>query len=247
MCVGMIGSAFAYFTDVETSQYNVFSAGTLNMQIKDNNEGFRDTPVSASFASPAGWAPGQQFTTDPVSFKNVGSIDIRYIFGRFCSLVEGDGANPDAEGIGSLNDIAKYIKFVSYSEKAANSTGGVPLDGTGPDADGFYTEWFNTANANAYLSYWSFPTVGYITLADLVNANQYGASTKTGLWFFDGGNDPTVPPLAVGGTAQIKFTFELLSTTTNAYQGDTATFRVDFVGCQTEADLDVSITEPVGP
>jgi predicted ribosomally synthesized peptide with SipW-like signal peptide len=233
LCLGLIGGAFAYFTDVETSTGNAMTAGTLNMQISDINQGFRDTPVSASFVSPAGWAPGDEFVTDPVTFKNVGSIDIRYIFGRFCELHIVDGTPVEFAGASINGTIADKIILVSYLEKATGS------------AD-FYEEVFTEANANAYLAYWGLPQVGYITLADLVTANPVGESVKTCLWFFDGGNDPTNPPLPVGGTAQIKFKFKLLETTTNAYQGDTASFRVDFVGTQTQLNLDDSITEPVG-
>jgi predicted ribosomally synthesized peptide with SipW-like signal peptide len=234
LCLGMVGGAFAYFTDVETSQDNSLQAGTLNMQIKDADEPYGDTPVSATFVSPSNWAPGDEFVTAPVTFKNVGTIEIRYIFGRFCGLHQEDGANPDPEGAGSPNNIANYIVLVSYLEKATGS------------AD-FYEEEFDEGNANAYLEYWGFPQVGYITLADLVAANPAGESVKTGLWFFDGGNDPTIPPLPVGGTAQIKFKFKLLESTNNNYQGDIASFRVDFVAAQTQVDLDASITEPVGP
>jgi len=234
LAVSLVGGAFAYFTDVEYSTGNIMGAGTLDIEIGDNDEGYSNSPVSATFNSPANLAPGQSFTTGIVYFRNVGTIDIRYIFGRFCNLVEEDGIVTDSEGPGSLNDIAKFLKFVSYSEKANGS------------AD-FYEEVFDVANANAYLAFWGFPQVGYITLADLVAANPAGSSTKTGLWFFDGGNDPTNPPLPAGGTAQIRFTFELLASATNAYQGDIATFEVDFVAAQTDADLDASITEPMGP
>jgi predicted ribosomally synthesized peptide with SipW-like signal peptide len=236
LCVGIMGSAFAYFTDVETSVNNNLQAGTLNMKIADIDEGWQDgTPASASIQSPAGWAPGQSFVTDPISFQNAGTINIRYIFGRFCNLAELDGIVAEPEGPGSVNDISNYIVFESYLEKA-NGSGG------------FYEETFDTSNANAYLAFWGLPTKGYITLADLVYvANPAGSSWKTGLWFFDGGNDPTNPPLPVGGTAQIKFKFKLLESTPNAYQGDSANFRIDFIGVQTEANLDSSITEVIGP
>jgi predicted ribosomally synthesized peptide with SipW-like signal peptide len=230
MCIAMMGSAFAYFTDVETSQDNNLQAGTMDMQIADINEGYGNVPVTASFTSPAGWYPGQSFETDPVSLRNVGNIPIRYVFGRIYGLTQLDGTNPDAEGTGSANDIANYIKVVSYSEKAAGSAN-------------FYEEVFDAANANAYLEYWGFPQVGYITLADLIAATPAGASAKTGLWFFDGGNDPTNPPLPVGGVAQLKFKFELLSSTPNYYQGDIARFNINFIAAQTDTNLDVSITE----
>jgi predicted ribosomally synthesized peptide with SipW-like signal peptide len=236
LCAGSVGAAFAYFTDVETSQSNTLQAGILDMQIKDADEPYGDTPVSASFSAPLGWAPGDTFTTDPVTFNNVGNIDIGYIFGRFCELVQTNGDNPDAEGSGPPNNIADYIVLESYLEKATGST--------------FHEEVFDVGNANAYLAYWGFPTVGYITLADLVAANPAGGSAKTCLWFFDGGNDPTTPPLPVNGTAQLKFKFKLLESTPNQYQGDIASFRIDFVGTQAvdpgSYDFDAAITEALG-
>jgi len=231
VCVGLVGSAFAYFSDVETSTGNTFTAGTLNMEISDNDEGPVNTPVSASFASPAGLAPGDEWTTDPVAFDNVGTIDIRYIFGRFCELVETDGT--PIEFGATTSNIADQIILVSYLERAEGSSQ-------------WYEEVFDETNANAYLGVWGLANDGSISLKDLVLANPPGDSAKTCLWFFDGGNDPTNPPLPVGGTAKIKFKFKLLESANNNYQGDTVTFRVDFVGSQVQADLDAAITEAVG-
>lgn len=231
--VGLIGAAFAYFSDVETSSGNIMSAGTLNMTIQDNNQGPWDgTPVTASINFPALY-PGQVITTDPISFHNSGTIDIRYIFGRFCELHQTDGIVAEPEGTGTLNNIANYIVLEAYLEKANG------------DSD-FYEELFDATNANAYLDFWGFPEVGYITLADLVNATPAGTSTKTGMWFFDGGNSPTNPPLPVGGDAQIKFRFKLKPEITNIYQGDSVSFRIDFIGVQTDSNLDDSITEGLG-
>ncbi|MDD5095604.1 MAG: TasA family protein [Dehalococcoidia bacterium] len=229
----MGGGLFAYFTDVEKSQNNSFQAGTLDMQIGDNNEGYGDVAVSASFTSPAALAPGDEFETSPVYFKNTGTIPIRYIFGTVTNLVQTGGTNPDAEGSSSADNIADYIKLVSYSEQATGSAT-------------FYEEAFDVTNANAYLLFWGLTQKGYITLADLLAANLAGSSVKTGLWCFDGGNDPTNPPLPVGGTAAIKFKFQLLPQTTNVYQGDLVTFDVYFTAAQTNELLDASITESVG-
>jgi predicted ribosomally synthesized peptide with SipW-like signal peptide len=235
LCIGIMGSAFAYFTDVETSKDNVLAAGTLDMQIGDNNEGYGDVPVTASFTSPAGWAPGQSFTTDPVYFQNVGSIGIPYIFGKIV-------VNSETHA-----DFAKQIKLVSYSEKSSNPLWVASSDETYNSVDGFWTEWFdehNPGNAQSYLTFWGITDhTGYITLADLQAGTPAGSSIKTGMWFFDSDGVVTNPALNVGGTAQIKFTFELLSDTTNIYQGDSATFTVDFVGAQIETNLDASITE----
>jgi len=238
LSLAMMGGAFAYFTDVETSKNNTIQAGTLDMQIADNNEGWFDSPsfVSASIVAPA-LIPGQSFTSDPIRFQNKGTIPIRYIYGRF-DLLEGlEGTLGDMETLG-VNNIYDYIVLTSYWEQAQGTTG-------------FYEETFDTNNANAYLQFWGLAQDGSISLQDLILGNAAGDSAKTGLWFFDGGNDPTNPPLPVGGIAQLKFTFKLLETTPNDYQGDIAKFGIDFVGVQdgipgTGGFFDTAITEGVG-
>lgn len=42
VCVGIVGSSLAYFTDVETSTGNTITAGTLDLKVSDRNEGFGD-------------------------------------------------------------------------------------------------------------------------------------------------------------------------------------------------------------
>ena len=74
------------------------------MLIADNNEVYGDTPVTASYTSPTGLAPGQSFATDPVYLKNVGSIDIKYVFGTNWQLNE------------SQANFAKQFKLVAYLE-----------------------------------------------------------------------------------------------------------------------------------
>jgi predicted ribosomally synthesized peptide with SipW-like signal peptide len=227
LCLGLMGAAFAYFTDVETSVDNVMTAGTLDMQIQDNNEGPTDNPVSASF-SISDLAPGDTFTTDPVIFSNAGSIDIRYIFGKF------DVTSVTEPGM------AQQIVLLSYGQWSSNGA----WVGAGDETlvDGYWVESFNAANANAYLNYWGLTEDGSISLADLEAGTPAGESVKTGMWFFDN-SSPTNIPLPVSGTAALRFTFQFLPTATNEYQGDSVTFDVYFVGAQTEADLDTSITE----
>lgn len=229
LVLGLMGSAFAYFTDVEKSVNNTFTAGTLDMQIQDNNQGPTDSPVSASFISPAGLAPGQQFTTDPVTFSNIGSIDIRYIFGKFDVTSQTEPGMED------------QIVLKSYGEWSSNSAWVGASDET-VDGDGYWVESFNAANANAYLAFWGLPQDDSISLADLEAGTPAGSSTKTGMWFFDS-QVTSNSPLPVSGTAQLRFTFEFLPTATNEYQGAGVTFDVYFVGAQTDANLDTSITE----
>jgi predicted ribosomally synthesized peptide with SipW-like signal peptide len=235
LCLGLMGGAFAYFTDVETSAGNTFTAGTLDMQIQDNDEGPRDYPVSASFVSPAGLAPGDRFTTDPVTFSNVGSIDIRYIFAKFDVTSE------------TVANMQQQIVLVSYGEWSSNGAWVAASDET-LDGGGYWVESFDpntttgATNANAYLAFWNLTQDGSISLADLEAGTPAGSSTKTGMWFFDN-SSPTNIPLRVSGTAQLRFTFEFLPSATNPYQGAGVTFDVYFVGAQTEVNLDASITE----
>jgi predicted ribosomally synthesized peptide with SipW-like signal peptide len=42
LALGMMGGAFAYFQDTETSTGNIFTAGNTDLQIKDNNETWSD-------------------------------------------------------------------------------------------------------------------------------------------------------------------------------------------------------------
>lgn len=225
----MTGGAFAYFTDVENSEANVFQAGTLDMQIQDNNEGPLDGAVSASFNSPAGLVPGQTFTTDPVTFRNVGSMGIPYVFGRF--VITGE----------TQANMADQFILKSYGEKSSNGAW-IPSGDQSP-VDGWSVESFGTANANSYLSYWGLTQDGEISLADLQAGTPAGASAKTGMWFFDSDGVIANPACPVGGWAQLRFTFEFKSSATNEYQGDSTTFTVNFVAAQTDANLDASITE----
>jgi predicted ribosomally synthesized peptide with SipW-like signal peptide len=233
LSLGLIGGAFAYFTDVEYSEANVFQAGTLDMQIEDNNECPLNGSVYASFNSPAGLAPGQQFTTDPVTFRNVGSMGIPYIFAKFVITNE------------TQANMAKQFKLVSYGEKSSNGAWVPSVDQD--TVDGWSVESFGVDNAYDYLNYWGLDFVDnndeYITLRNLEEGTPAGASAKTGMWFFDSDGVTTNPACPVGGWAQLRFTFEFLGSATNEYQGDSVTFDVYFVGAQTDADLDASITE----
>jgi predicted ribosomally synthesized peptide with SipW-like signal peptide len=225
LCAGMIGGAFAYFTDVEKSTGNTMSAGTLDLQISNDGSLFTDSGITATFSTPTSLEPGTSFTTNAVWFKNTGSMDIYWIFARICGLTESEGINTDAENALELkSDISKYIILQNYQESADGST--------------WFTEDFaldSGDNANAYLAYWnsrgaSFVLDGEISLYDLYIARNFGSGDKvTSLLLFDGGNLVRVPILHTGDTAAARFTFKLAESTPNNYQGDSATFEVDFI------------------
>jgi predicted ribosomally synthesized peptide with SipW-like signal peptide len=232
LCAGMVGGAFAYFTDVETSAGNEMGAGTLNIQIGDDNEGYNDLGVTASFNSPIDLEPGQTFTTGPVYLRNTGTMAISEVYARFAGLVESNATDTDIElALADKKDISKYLILQSYEE---SGDGGLT----------WYTEVFDEANANAYIDYWNGPTSsgwnplpganiprdGEISLWDLVRVNAFGSGDHlTSLRLFDGGNYPVIPALPAGSAVLVRFTFKLAEGTPNNYQGDTATFSVNFI------------------
>jgi predicted ribosomally synthesized peptide with SipW-like signal peptide len=217
LCAGMVGGVFAYFTDVASSTNNVMSAGTLNIQIADNDETFTEGPVSASFNSPVGLAPGQSFDTGVVSIKNAGTINIAWVWARFGGLTE------------SVPDMSKKLIMTHYWEK---DPGGSWVD-----------QPFDAELSNIFLNYWIGRGAGAagmtaddsISLWDLVTARNYGSGDKiTSLLLMNDSvkAQSATGNLPAGSIVDLCFTFQLDPTTGNAYQGAWAVFSVDFIGSQ---------------
>ena len=57
LCSGMVGSSFAYFTDVETSTGNTFTAGTLELKLRDGGQEWSDGITVAEWTL-SNMAPG---------------------------------------------------------------------------------------------------------------------------------------------------------------------------------------------
>jgi predicted ribosomally synthesized peptide with SipW-like signal peptide len=237
LSIGMMGSAFAYFTDIATTTNNVMSAGTLNIQISDNNEPLQEGPISASFNSPAGLAPGQSFNTNIVSIKNVGSINIAWVWARFGNLTE------------SVPDMSKHLIMTHYWE----------LDPIGPTAGVWADQLFDVETSNVFLNYWigrgagvgGMTADGSISLWDLIEANDHGSGDMfTSLLLMN--NSPLAQSatgnLPVDSTVSLYFTFQLDPTTNNTFQGANASFQVDFIGSQyngyPDSELFDYITQP---
>lgn len=238
LAIGIMGSAFAYFTDVASTTSNVMSAGTLNIQIADNDDVLQEGPIYASFSSPAGLAPGQSFDTNVISIKNAGTINIAWVWARFGSLTE------------SYPDMSKHIILTTYSENAP----------TGVNAGTWVPQAFDTATSNAFLNFWigqgagatGMTADGSISLWDLVTARNFGSGDHTTSLLLM--NDSAIAQsatgnLPAGSTAYVKFTFQLDPLVTNPFQGQWAAFQVDFIGSQYNGYPDTvlfeSITQPL--
>lgn len=74
-----IGGTIAYFSDVETSTGNTFSAGTLDLQIRDQNEGFGNGVTATWIASDVkpGWE--DDFTVPFIGLKKLGTIEADHL------------------------------------------------------------------------------------------------------------------------------------------------------------------------
>src|SRR3989344_5575738 len=86
----LIGATFAFFSDSSSSNDNIFSSGNFDLQVADNNQAFGES-VTASFVSPANWAPGEKFV-DFICFKNNGTTDIQQVLFNLTSPNAGLGA-----------------------------------------------------------------------------------------------------------------------------------------------------------
>ena len=73
LSLGLVGGAFAYFNDTETSTGNTFTAGTLDLVLSDDDETDQDG-VTATWVSPANWAPGDTVPAT-LTMKNIGTVN----------------------------------------------------------------------------------------------------------------------------------------------------------------------------
>lgn len=229
----------SYFSDTESSTGNQISAGVLNIQIKDGDQGFWDgTAVTASMSSPAGGlAPGKEFWTDVIYLKNVGTIDAWYVYLHFYGLSVSEGENPESETPGDPNYLMYQIVLTAIKEYPNYDDD----PSTGVTTTDFAAN--NGALANTYLHYWGATEDGSISLYDIVYiAEPAGGSDHTSFVQHTGDDTnpagggsyaQTVPYIPAGATAWIQFKFKLLENTDNRAQGDIASFNVDFIATQT--------------
>jgi predicted ribosomally synthesized peptide with SipW-like signal peptide len=241
LSIGMMGGAFAYFTDVAVSNQNVMQAGTLDLQLGSATQAYTNNAVTGVFNSPANLAPGQSFSTT-IDLKNGGTIAIPWVFARFCNL--SNSANQDLSNYIILNSIV--------STPASGTVNSLPAG----------TTTFDATTANAYLQYWEgrgAPVVadGSISLSDLYNVRNFGSGDYLTTFLllndlsqteYDNNGNP--PALPVGGTATITFNWTLSTATPNQDQGAWAAFEVDFIGVQStvypNTDLAQYITQVLG-
>jgi len=198
---------FAYFSDTETSTGNTFTAGTLAMDIADSDEGWNDgDPVTASWQSPANWAPGETFTTGTIRLKNVGSIDINYLFTTFYNYAYSSPAGN--------YDLGNVIEVVEYWE----------------DIPGY--QWIQNIGGLQSLELQIGDGESPLTLRELVDAWWEGDTTWVDYCTGSGYDTTPGPAIIVGGTYQTYLKLEFNATAGNEYQGASCSFDIDYEGVQ---------------
>jgi len=100
------GATWAYFSDTEASSDNVFAAGTLTLQLSDNDEPYQDG-VTASWSN-TNMAPGDD-CSGWVDLKNVGSLAADHVEISFANTVTNNVT------AGDDTDISDSMKVTAMS------------------------------------------------------------------------------------------------------------------------------------
>ena len=75
LCLGLMGAAFAYFSDTETSTGNTFTAGTIDLAVNDEN------PWVGTVAMFTDIKPCEDLAPMTAKFENVGNNEGVLTFG----------------------------------------------------------------------------------------------------------------------------------------------------------------------
>jgi predicted ribosomally synthesized peptide with SipW-like signal peptide len=115
----------AWFSDTRTSSDNKFTSGTLILQIA-NEGGTYGNGVTATWSSPAGWAPGQSFTST-IYLKNTGSVDAMAVYTDWAA-----GSLNDPNGLSNWIQVTEIRDSTdNYASNAIPAPAAVDLNGDG--------------------------------------------------------------------------------------------------------------------
>jgi spore coat-associated protein N len=124
LCLGLIGGAFAYFTDTETSNGNIFQAGSMNLKY-----GINEAPTynnTNDYFSISNVYPGQSGSLY-ISFLNEGTVNAAHLKMAWNTLVDYENGRYEQEiGAGDLTDTGDLSPFIEIThvwiDKDGNST-----------------------------------------------------------------------------------------------------------------------------
>ena len=207
LALGLGYGTYSYFSDTETTNDIVLTAGTLGIDIIETG------PLS----TPAGWAPGDSFTVT-IKVKNVGSIPVKYLGGNLI-LTSG---NWGFAGVIEVTSIAEYIPGYGWVESMDTPQNYWKL------VQDYATPLTLLELAKSY--YGTEPAY------PSGKTDQFGGSVKSLTdWVTGYGYDLVpagTPAIAVGGTYQMKLTLKFMESAGNEWQGATLGFKITFTAAQ---------------
>jgi len=200
---------FAYFSDIETSEGNTFTAGTLDLQLSNDGTNYHDGVTETWTISD--WAPGDE-SCATLYATNVGSVDILEMTIHF------DTVN---NGAGDGSELDEKIIVTSWVEYFKNA------DGT----------WSGPHEYITYLEQWVKPDgVAPVTLKELDEMTQWNGipgldcavtqDTESGDGILLRGGDHK--------DWKLEICFKFDETAENEYQGDSCVMTATLTGTQTK-------------
>lgn len=202
LVIGLVGfGTYAWFQDTETSTGNTFTAGTLDLQVRD--DGIAD-PDPWGDGVDLTWVmgnmiPGVSTVTNTVTLRNVGSIAGDHVEISFSNAID-ELTNPvesDTDPGSDPEDLAKWIEITSMTYNAVDLK--TDIQGTG----GY------DVNGN-----------GWLDLDDVARSAPVIA---------EGGPLDDLPtPTDVGGEVTLSMSLRFRAEATNDIQGDILTTTVTF-------------------
>jgi len=208
--LGTIGESFAYFTDVESSTGNTFTAGTLGLEIRDNSTWDPDPwgdGVDQTWRLDL-MVPGQSSVTNYVALRETGNVLGDHVEISFANTIDEQtdppGVNPvesDSNPISVAADLAQWLEVTSMLFSGID----VKWQITGP---GFTPGWDYNGN-------------GWLDLDDLMNSPSIKA--------IGGPLDNLPPPNLTGGEGSLHMTIMFHAGATSDIQGDKLTTVVSFI------------------
>jgi predicted ribosomally synthesized peptide with SipW-like signal peptide len=205
LALAMGYGTYSYFSSTKMSTGNTFTAGTLVLKLS-NDYVYWHEGVTATWASPSGWAPGQSFT-NTLYLKNEGSVAAQVVYEDWT-----DGSDPD----GLLN----WIQVTEISDS-------IPWGGYGAYETNYVVNFITPAidlNSDGKLSLYELASWGDRKTTS-ASPHPWDITTSAG-------EDPASPPatLPAGGTLGLRFTFKLMEET--EMQGKTCTIDLNVMASQ---------------
>jgi predicted ribosomally synthesized peptide with SipW-like signal peptide len=201
--IGMLALAmgygtYSYFTSTKSSTGNIFTTGTLNLQLSNDNVNWYDG-VTATWASPSGWAPNGNVTSS-IYLRNTGSVAAEAVYACWNNLVDTSG----------LSNVIEVTWLSDTTDIGTNSIGPF-VTAYDANADGK----LSLAELVYGLSFWNGPKT-----PDPNQARFYAD--------FDESYTTPVLQANAGNVFEIKMTYHFMETAGNEYQGKSASFDLTF-------------------